>query len=228
MQNVLGYSPIQAGSAYLPVTLGLGVSAAVSSQLFARIGTRPVIVAGSLLAAGGVYYLSRVTVHSSYLPDLLPGLVVMSVGLGAVLVGVQTAANAGVPADKAGLAARAGQHLAAARWRARTSDLLRARHVPHPPPTGGPRCKSRRAHLGIPARAARRQHLPSCGSRHRATRHEHPRRSASARDRARARAGSDSGPSRVLAANTSPHAHLTPTKETHHEVHAQVRRILTS
>jgi len=105
MQNVLGYSPIQAGSAYLPVTLGLGVSAAVSSQLFARIGTRPVIVAGSLLAAGGVYYLSRVTVHSSYLPDLLPGLVVMSVGLGAVLVGVQTAANAGVPADKAGLAA---------------------------------------------------------------------------------------------------------------------------
>ena len=105
MQNVLGYSQIQAGSAYLPVTLGLVVSAAVSSQLFARIGTRPVIVAGSLLAAGGVYYLSRVPVHGSYLPDLLPGLLVMSVGLGAVLVGVQTAANAGVPADKAGLAA---------------------------------------------------------------------------------------------------------------------------
>ena len=105
MQNVLGYSPIQAGSAYLPVTLGLGIAAGVSSQLFARIGTRPVIVAGSLLAASGIYYLSRVPVHGSYLPDLLPGLVVMSVGLGAVLVGVQTAANAGVPADKAGLAA---------------------------------------------------------------------------------------------------------------------------
>jgi EmrB/QacA subfamily drug resistance transporter len=105
MQNVLGYSQIQAGSAYLPVTLGLAVSAGVTSQLFARIGTRPVIVAGSLLAAGGVYYLSRVPVHGSYLPDLLPGLVVMSIGLGAVLVGVQTAANAGVPADKAGLAA---------------------------------------------------------------------------------------------------------------------------
>jgi EmrB/QacA subfamily drug resistance transporter len=105
MQNVLGYSPIQAGSAYLPVTVGLGISAGVSSQLFARIGTRPVIVAGSLIAAGGVYYLSRVPVHGSYLPDLLPGLVLMSVGLGAVLVGVQTAANAGVPADKAGLAA---------------------------------------------------------------------------------------------------------------------------
>jgi EmrB/QacA subfamily drug resistance transporter len=105
MQNVLGYSQIQAGSAYLPVTVGLAASAAVVSQLFVRIGTRPVIVAGSLLAAGGVYWLSRVPLDGSYLSDLLPGLVIMSVGFGAVLVGVQTAANAGVPADKAGLAA---------------------------------------------------------------------------------------------------------------------------
>ena len=105
MQNVLGYSQIQAGSAYLPVTLGVGVSAGIASQLFARTGTRPVIVAGALIAAGAVYYLSRIPVHGSYLTDLLPGLVVMSVGLGAVFVGVQTAANAGVPADKAGLAA---------------------------------------------------------------------------------------------------------------------------
>src|SRR4029077_20480597 len=105
MQNVLGYSPVQAGAAYLPVTLRIAVSAGVVSQLFARTGTRPVIVAGSLLAAGGIYYLSRVPVHGSYLPDLLPGLVVMSLGLGAVLVGVQTAANAGVPSEKAGLAA---------------------------------------------------------------------------------------------------------------------------
>src|SRR6202040_3132520 len=88
MQNVLGYSPIQAGSAYLPVTVGVGISSVVS-HVFVRIGTRPVIVAGSLVAAGGIYYLSRVPVHGSYLPDLLPGLVVMSVGLGAVLVGVQ-------------------------------------------------------------------------------------------------------------------------------------------
>jgi len=105
MQNVLGYSPIQAGSAWLPVTLGIAVSAGVVSQLFVRTGTRPVIIAGSLLAAGGIYYLSRVPVHGSYLPDLLPGMVVMSLGFGAVFVGIQTAANAGVPPDKAGLAA---------------------------------------------------------------------------------------------------------------------------
>jgi EmrB/QacA subfamily drug resistance transporter len=105
MQNVLGYSSIQTGLAYLPVTAGAGIAAGVVSQLFARIGTRPVIVAGSLIAAAGVYYLSRVPVHGSYAGDLLPGLVVMSIGLGAVFVGVTTAANAGVPPDKAGLAA---------------------------------------------------------------------------------------------------------------------------
>jgi EmrB/QacA subfamily drug resistance transporter len=105
MQNVLGYSQIQAGSAYVPVTLGVGISAGIASKLFARTGTRPVIVGGSLIAAGAVYYLSRIPVHGSYLPDLLPGLMIMSLGLGAVFVGVQTAANAGVPADQAGLAA---------------------------------------------------------------------------------------------------------------------------
>src|SRR5262249_19991687 len=50
-------------------------------------------------------WLSRIPVHGSYLNDLLPGFLIMSVGLGAVFTGVQTAANAGVPPDKAGLAA---------------------------------------------------------------------------------------------------------------------------
>jgi len=105
MQNVLGYSPIKAGAAYLPLTAGVAVSAGISSQLLARIGTRPVIVTGALIAAGGLYYLSRVPVGGSYLTDLFPGLMVVSFGLGAVFVGVTTAANAGVSADRAGLAA---------------------------------------------------------------------------------------------------------------------------
>jgi EmrB/QacA subfamily drug resistance transporter len=105
MQNILGYTPIRGGSAYLPVTAGIAVAAGISSQLFARTGTRPVIVAGSLIAAAGVYYLSRIPVHGSYLTDLLPGLIIMAIGLGAVLVAVTTAANAGVAADQAGLAA---------------------------------------------------------------------------------------------------------------------------
>ena len=105
MQNVLGYSEIKGGSAYLPVTFGVAISAAVASTLFGRLGTRPIIVAGAVLASGAVFWLSRIPVHGSYLTNLLPPLLIMSFGLGAVFVGVTTAANAGVPADKAGLAA---------------------------------------------------------------------------------------------------------------------------
>jgi MFS family permease len=105
MQEVLLFSPIQAGAAYLPVTACLALASGVSSQLFSRIGTRPVVVAGALLSAGGIYYLSRIPLDGSYVSDLLPGLVTMSVGFGAVFVGVTTAANAGVPSHTAGLAA---------------------------------------------------------------------------------------------------------------------------
>jgi EmrB/QacA subfamily drug resistance transporter len=105
MQDVLRFSPTKAGAAYVPVAVGVAVSAGVCSRLFVRTGTRPIMVAGALLAAGGVYWLSRLPVHGSYPSDLLPGLLIMSVGLGAVFVAVQTAANAGVPPDKAGLAA---------------------------------------------------------------------------------------------------------------------------
>jgi MFS family permease len=105
MQTVLGYSPLEAGAAYLPLTVGVAVSAGISSQLLARIGTRPVAFVGSMVAAGGLYLLSRVPVDGSYVADLLPGLMIVSIGLGAVFVAITTAANAGVSANKAGLAA---------------------------------------------------------------------------------------------------------------------------
>jgi EmrB/QacA subfamily drug resistance transporter len=105
MQNVLGFSQLQAGTAYLPATAVVAISSGIASQLFARVGTRPIIVTGALISAGAVYWLAQIPVDGSYLRDLLPGLLVMSFGLGFVFVGVNTAANAGVPPDKAGLAA---------------------------------------------------------------------------------------------------------------------------
>ena len=213
MQNVLGYSPIQAGSAYLPVTLGVGVAAGVCSQLFARTGTRPIIVAGALLAAGGVYWLSRIPVHGSYLTDLLPGLMIMSLGLGAVFVGVQTAANAGVPPDKAGLAAalvNASQQLGAALGLAIFSG---DRHLPHPPPAGRPTLQEpTRSPRGSTGRCSPRASSspPPPSSRYAPPTPEakrpHPR---SQRFRTRPRPDG----------KTSPHAHVTPIKETHHELH---------
>jgi EmrB/QacA subfamily drug resistance transporter len=105
MQEVLGYSPLKAGVAYLPITAGFAVAGGVASQLVTRVGTRPVVVAGCLIAAAGIYWVSRVPLHGSYLGDLLPGFVVMSLGAGSVFVSVTAAANAGVSGDKAGLAA---------------------------------------------------------------------------------------------------------------------------
>jgi EmrB/QacA subfamily drug resistance transporter len=105
MQEVLRLSPIQAGAAYIPVTVCVGIASGISTKLLPRIGTRPLIVAGTLLGAAGVFWLSQIPVGGSYVSDVLPGLAVMALGLGAVFVGVQTAANAGVPPEQAGLAA---------------------------------------------------------------------------------------------------------------------------
>ena len=105
MQEILHYSPLKAGAAYLPITAGFAVAGGVASQLVTRVGTRPVVVAGCLIAGAGIWYVSRVPLHGSYVSDLLPGFVVMSLGAGSVFVSVTAAANAGVPADKAGLAA---------------------------------------------------------------------------------------------------------------------------
>ncbi len=135
MQNVLGYTPIQTGLAYLPLCVVIGASAGIASQMLTRVGTRPVIVVGALISAGGLYWLSRIPVHGTYLSDILPGLLVISIGFGPVFVAVATAANAGVPPETAGLAAsllNASQQLGAALGLAifsalatsRTHDLL--------------------------------------------------------------------------------------------------------
>jgi EmrB/QacA subfamily drug resistance transporter len=105
MQEVLRYSPIKAGIAFIPLTAAFVISAGIATPLISRVGARPVIVAGALIGATGIYLVSRVPVHGTYSGDLLPGLVVMPFGASAVFVGVTIAANAGVPARLAGLAA---------------------------------------------------------------------------------------------------------------------------
>jgi EmrB/QacA subfamily drug resistance transporter len=105
MQNVLGFSPLESGLSYVPVSVGIGVGSTVATKMFVRTGTRPIIVSGALLAAGGILWLSRIPVNGTYLGNLFVPLVLMGLGLGLLYAGVQTAANAGVPADQAGLAA---------------------------------------------------------------------------------------------------------------------------
>jgi EmrB/QacA subfamily drug resistance transporter len=148
MQTVLGYSPIQTGIAYLPLTAGFIIAASLSSQLFARVGTKPIVVVGAVIAAGGLYMLSRVTVDGSYVSDILPGLLLVSLGMGGVFTGLTTAANAGIDEDKAGLAAgllNTGQQLGGALGlailsalaTAQTRSLLRGGHAVADAATGG-------------------------------------------------------------------------------------------
>ena len=81
-----------------------GVSSGIGAKMLTKVGSRPVIVAGALIAAAGMFLLGHVPVHGTYAPDILPGLLLVSLGLGPVFVGVTSAANSGVPADKAGVA----------------------------------------------------------------------------------------------------------------------------
>ena len=105
LQNVLALSPLQAGAAYVPPTLGVALSAGIATNLMGKVGTRPVIVIGAVLGAGGIFWLSKIPVDGSYWSNVLPGLMVTALGLGGVLVGTTTAAQGGVSPDKAGLAA---------------------------------------------------------------------------------------------------------------------------
>ncbi|MBF6296454.1 DHA2 family efflux MFS transporter permease subunit [Nocardia amamiensis] len=117
MQTVLGYGEFEAGVAYLPVSLTIGVAAGLATKFFAKTGTRVFTVLGSLLCGLGVLLLSRISTDGSYLTDLLPGMLVMSLGAGGVFVANTTAANAGVPPEQAGLAAallNTGQQLGGA------------------------------------------------------------------------------------------------------------------
>ena len=104
MQEILHFSAFRAGTAYVPVAAIVAVGSIGGSGLVPRIGTRPLIIAGAVIAAGGMYWVSRIPVHGSYWTDIFPPLMIMGLGLGLVFVGVQIAGNAGVPPDKAGLA----------------------------------------------------------------------------------------------------------------------------
>lgn len=103
MQNVLGYSPLQAGLAYLPFMVGFTVGLVLSTNLFPRLGARPTIAAGFLASALGMYLMSRISVHGSYLGDLLLPLMVLAFGLGLVNPALQNAALHRVSESDAGL-----------------------------------------------------------------------------------------------------------------------------
>ena len=104
MQEVLGYSAMKTGVAYLSVALTSIVWAGVASQLVTKIGVKPVLVTGMSLVTVAYLYFTQVSVGGSYLGDLLPGFLIIGAGISFAFVPISIAALAGVEAKDAGLA----------------------------------------------------------------------------------------------------------------------------
>jgi EmrB/QacA subfamily drug resistance transporter len=104
VQEILGYDPLQAGLAFLPVSLMIGVGAGISQQMVRRVGVRPMAIAGMTIAAAGLFLLSGVPADGSYATDLLPGLLLMAFGMGNTFVPITLIATTNVAHEDAGLA----------------------------------------------------------------------------------------------------------------------------
>src|SRR3954451_18106772 len=104
MQQVLGYSPIKTGLAYLAVAGTAILWSAVAAQLVNRLGVKPVLVIGMVALTAGLVWFTQVSVTGSYAVDLLPGFLLVGVGLGFSFVPISIAALAGVHDTEAGLA----------------------------------------------------------------------------------------------------------------------------
>jgi EmrB/QacA subfamily drug resistance transporter len=104
MQQVLDYSAMKTGIAYLAVAGTAIFWSALAAQLVTRVGVKPVLVAGMIALSAGLLYFTQVSVGGSYLGDLLPGFLLIAVGLGFSFVPISIAALAGVQPSEAGLA----------------------------------------------------------------------------------------------------------------------------
>jgi EmrB/QacA subfamily drug resistance transporter len=104
IQRVLGYGPLEAGLAFLPFTAGVMLSAGLASQFAPRVGVRPVAALGMIVTAIGMLLLVRLPVDGSYLVDVLPALLVTSLGMGAVFMPLTLIATTGLQDEDQGLA----------------------------------------------------------------------------------------------------------------------------
>jgi EmrB/QacA subfamily drug resistance transporter len=137
MQQVLGYSAIRTGLSYLPLAVGIIVSAGVASQLVTRLGYRPTLAAGMAMVGGALLWFGHVSVGGGYASVLLGPLLLAGVGLGFAFVPQTIAAMSGVADRDAGLAsglinssqqigAALGVSVLATVATSRTDDVLRS------------------------------------------------------------------------------------------------------
>jgi EmrB/QacA subfamily drug resistance transporter len=104
MQQVLGYSPIKAGLSYLPLAISIILSAGIASGLVTKVGFKPILAIGMALIALGLLWFTQISVHGSFLADILGPSLLAAVGLGFAFVPVTIAAVSGIKDREQGLA----------------------------------------------------------------------------------------------------------------------------
>ncbi|GCE29022.1 MFS transporter [Dictyobacter alpinus] len=103
LQEVLGYSPLLTGLAFLPIALLLILTTNIGSRLITRLGVRPIFIMGMTIVAGGLLLLAFIRPDSGYL-TLLPGLLLVGLGMGPTFAAMTIAATASVSNEEQGLA----------------------------------------------------------------------------------------------------------------------------
>ncbi len=104
IQNILKYSPVKTGFGFLPVPFAIAITATSAPRIIKKVGFKPILMVSPLISGVGLLILAHIPVHGSYFTHVLPGLVVMGLGLGTTFVSILGAATAGVPPRLAGLA----------------------------------------------------------------------------------------------------------------------------
>jgi EmrB/QacA subfamily drug resistance transporter len=104
VQDVWGYSPLRAGAAFLPLTAAVLVTSVVSTRLVARTGNRPLLLAGTVITSGGLYWMSRLAEHGTFLGGLLGPLLITGAGLGLLFVPMSLVALSDVAEGDSGVA----------------------------------------------------------------------------------------------------------------------------
>jgi EmrB/QacA subfamily drug resistance transporter len=131
LEQVAGYSPLQAGASLLPVTLLMLALSARSGRLAARIGPRRQMTAGPLLVGAGLWLLSRLSTDHSYLTGVAPGVLALGAGLVLTVAPLTATAMGAVPGEHSGLASAVNNDVA------RTGALLAVAVVPVASSLGG-------------------------------------------------------------------------------------------
>jgi EmrB/QacA subfamily drug resistance transporter len=143
MQHVLGFSPLQAGLSFLPQTLLIAAGAQITARYVTRFGPRPLILLGALVGASGLFWLSQITPHSTFVADLFGPFVLIGLGMGLAVTPVTVAGTSGVAPSDAGLAsgllntsrivgASIGLAVLTTVAASHTADVLRTLHVGKP------------------------------------------------------------------------------------------------